>query len=117
MFLTSQKKVEVTKFFPAADRYGELRDDIPVLPALAGDDVLGWVFLTTDLVSTTGYSGKPIDTLVGIDTDGILTSVQLVKHAEPIVLVGIPESEIKQVTENYAGLDIKKRSRAVWVCT
>lgn len=76
---------------------------------MAGDDVLGWVFLTTDLVSTTGYSGKPIDTLVGIDTDGILTSVQLVKHAEPIVLVGIPESEIKQVTENYAGLDIKKK--------
>ncbi len=104
------EKVEVTKFFPAADRYGELRDDISVLPALAGDEVLGWVFLTTDLVSTTGYSGKPIDTLVGIDTDGILTSVQLVKHAEPIVLVGIPESEIKQVTENYAGLDIKKEA-------
>ncbi|GHB16704.1 FMN-binding protein [Pseudovibrio japonicus] len=104
------EKVEVTKFFPKADRYGELREDIPVLPALAGEEVLGWVFLTTDLVSTTGYSGKPIDTLVGIDTDGILTSVQLVKHAEPIVLVGIPESEIKQVTENYAGLDIKKEA-------
>ena len=104
------EKVEVTKFFPTADRYGELREDIPVLPALVGDEVLGWVFLTTDIVSTTGYSGKPIDTLVGIDTDGILTSVQLVKHAEPIVLVGIPESEIKQVTENYAGLDIKKEA-------
>ncbi len=104
------EKVAVTEFFPAADRYGELREDIPVLPAMAGDEVLGWVFLTTDLVSTTGYSGKPIDTLVGINTDGILTSVQLVKHAEPIVLVGIPESEIEQVTENYAGLDIKKEA-------
>lgn len=101
------KKVEVTKFFPNADRYGELREDIAVLPAMAGDEVLGWVFLTTDLVSTTGYSGKPIDTLVGIDPDGILTSVQLVKHAEPIVLIGIPDSEIKKVTGNYAGLDIK----------
>ncbi|SDR00306.1 NosR/NirI family transcriptional regulator, nitrous oxide reductase regulator [Pseudovibrio sp. Tun.PSC04-5.I4] len=101
------KKVEVTKFFPNADRYGELRKDIAVLPAMAGDKVLGWVFLTTDLVSTTGYSGKPIDTLVGIDPKGILTSVQLVKHAEPIVLIGIPDSEIKKVTENYAGLDIK----------
>ena len=104
------EKVAVTEFFPAADRYGELREDIPVLPALAGDEVLGWVFLTTDLVSTTGYSGKPIDTLVGINTNGILTSVHLEEHAEPIVLVGIPESEIKQVTENYAGLDIQKEA-------
>ncbi|EEA96364.1 MULTISPECIES: NosR/NirI family protein [unclassified Pseudovibrio] len=108
--LNFSKKVEVTKFFPKADRYGELREDIAVLPAMAGEEVLGWVFLTTDLVSTTGYSGKPIDTLVGIDPDGMLTSVQLVKHAEPIVLIGIPDSEIKQVTENYAGLDIKKEA-------
>ncbi|WP_057463909.1 NosR/NirI family protein [Pseudovibrio sp. POLY-S9] len=104
------KKVEVTKFFPKADRYGALHEDIAVLPAMAGDDVLGWVFLTTDLVSTTGYSGKPIDTLVGINPEGMLTSVQLVKHAEPIVLIGIPDSEIKKITENYAGLDIKKEA-------
>ncbi len=108
--LNFARKVEVTKFFPTADRYGELREDIAVLPAMAGDEVLGWVFLTTDLVSTTGYSGKPIDTLVGINPDGILTSVQLVKHAEPIVLIGIPDSAIKQVTENYAGLDIRKEA-------
>ncbi len=104
------KKVEVIKFFPEADRYGALREHIAVLPAMAGDEVLGWVFLTTDLVSTTGYSGKPIDTLVGINPEGVLTSVQLVKHAEPIVLIGIPDSEIKKITENYAGLDIRKEA-------
>ncbi|MDP2731574.1 MAG: 4Fe-4S binding protein, partial [Hoeflea sp.] len=32
--------------------------------------------------------------------------VRLVKHSEPIVLIGIPDSKIKAVTEKYAGMDL-----------
>ncbi|WP_245926782.1 NosR/NirI family protein [Breoghania corrubedonensis] len=97
---------------PGADSYGQIRTDIPVVPALKGGTVVGWVFLTSDFVSTTGYSGKPIHTLVGIDQDAVLTGVRLVKHSEPIVLIGIPDSKIKAVTAKYAGLDLKAEAAA-----
>lgn len=93
---------------PGADAYGPVRSDIPVAPALKAGKTIGWVFLTSDFVPTAGYSGKPIHILGGLSTDAVITGVRLVKHSEPIVLVGIPEKRIKAVTEHYAGLDLKK---------
>ncbi len=37
-----------------------------VARALKGGEPLGYVYLTTDVVNTAGYSSKPIDILVGI---------------------------------------------------
>lgn len=105
-------KVPVGVIVPGADSYGKLRDDVPVVPALKDGKTVGWVFLTSDFVSTTGYSGKPIHTVVGVNQDAVLTGVQLVKHSEPIVLIGIPDSEIRAVTEKYAGLDLKVEAAA-----
>ncbi|NDW07674.1 NosR/NirI family protein [Jiella pacifica] len=95
---------------PGADAFGEIREDLPVVPALSDGKTIGWVFLTSDFVPTTGYSGKPIHTLVGISDDAVVTGVRLMKHSEPIVLVGIPEAKIKAVTERYAGLDLNKEA-------
>ncbi len=98
--------------YPAAalvdgvDGYGAIRDDIPVVPILANGTEVGWAFVTSDFVSTTGYSGKPIDVLVAVDLDAKVTAVRLVKHSEPIVLIGIPNSEMVALTEGYAGLDL-----------
>jgi NosR/NirI family nitrous oxide reductase transcriptional regulator len=100
-------KVEAGALVPGADSFGPVRDDAAVVPALKGGDTIGWVYLTSDFVSTTGYSGKPIHTLVGVDDNAVITGVRLVKHSEPIVLIGIPESKIRAVTEGYAGLDLK----------
>lgn len=90
-----------------AEAFGPLRSDIPVAPLLKGTERVGWAFLTSDFVSTTGYSGKPIHIVVAIDKDAVITGVRLVEHAEPIVLIGIPESKIRAVTERYVGLDLK----------
>lgn len=99
-------KVGVGDIVPGATEYGQLRPDIPVVEALKDGKVVGYVFLTSDFVTTTGYSGKPIHTLMGVDGNAKVTGVRLVKHSEPIVLVGIPESKIAAVTEKYAGLDL-----------
>lgn len=92
---------------PSADRYGRPRYDLAVVPLLNGDDTVGWAFLTSDFVSTTGYSGKPIHTVVGIDREAVVTGLRLVEHAEPIVLIGIPERKIQALTQRYVGLDLK----------
>ena len=95
---------------PGAEGYGPVREDIPVAPVLRGGERLAWAFLTSDFVGTTGYSGKPIHVLVAIDDDARLTGARLVDHSEPIVLVGIPESKIRALTEHYAGLDLREEA-------
>ncbi len=105
-------KVDVTVLVPGADSFGALRNDIPVVPALRNGETIGHVFLTSDFVTTTGYSGKPIHIVMGVGDDAKVTGVELVKHSEPIVLVGIPESKIRAVTEKYIGLDLIKEAEA-----
>ncbi len=89
-----------------ADGFGPIQDDLPVAPILKGGETVGWVFITSDFVGTTGYSGKPIHVAVAIGPDAVLQAVKLVKHSEPIVLIGIPDARVKALTESYAGLDI-----------
>jgi NosR/NirI family nitrous oxide reductase transcriptional regulator len=102
-FLTD---MEARVLFPGADRIAGPEGDPPVAPAFAGDEQLGFVFLTSDYINTTGYSGKPIHQLVAIDLKGVIRKVLLVEHHEPIVLIGIPEKRIVAVLEDYNGLDI-----------
>ncbi len=99
-------------FVEGATGFGAVRQDIPVAPLLQGSETVGYVFLTSDFVGTTGYSGKPIHVVASISPDAVLTGAKLVDHAEPIVLVGIPESKMLALTESYAGLDLKAEAAA-----
>jgi NosR/NirI family nitrous oxide reductase transcriptional regulator len=89
-----------------ADGFGAIRDDLAVAPVLKGGETVGWAFVTSDFVGTTGYSGKPIHTLVAVDKDAKIIGVSLVKHSEPIVLIGIPEAKVKALVASYIGLDL-----------
>lgn len=95
-----------------ATAFGPVRADIPAAPILIGRETAGWVFVTSDIVGTTGYSGKPIDVLVAIGADAVLRSARLMRHSEPIVLVGIPEAKVSALTAGYAGLDLKAEAKA-----
>lgn len=99
-------KLDVAQIYPGADRIGPAEGEPPVAVAYKGDQKLGLVFLTSDYVSTIGYSGKPIHQLVAINNDAVLQKVLLVEHHEPIVLVGIPEKRIVAVLDAFDGLDI-----------
>jgi len=105
-------KVDVQLFSAEATAFGAIQSDVPVAPILNGKEVLGYGFITSDYVSTTGYSGKPIHVMVGIDLEGKLLGAELVKHSEPIVLIGIPDSKIKKLTSSYRGLDIVAEAAA-----
>lgn len=103
-FLT---EVTPADLVPGAEAFGPVRTDVPVAPVLKAGETVAYAFLTSDFVGTTGYSGKPIHVVAAIDTDAVLTGVKLVKHSEPIVLIGIPNSKMVKLTESYAGLDLK----------
>ncbi len=98
--------VEVGELVEGADAFGATHADIPAVQVLRGGERIGWAFVTSDYVSTTGYSGKPIHTMVAVDDDAQVIGVQLVKHSEPIVLIGIPDAKVKALVANYRGLDL-----------
>ena len=75
--------------FPGADRFGPAEGNPPAQPAFKGDQLLGYVFP----VSTTGYSGKPIRMLAGLDKNGVIVGLKVAEHHEPILLAGIPPEE------------------------
>jgi NosR/NirI family transcriptional regulator, nitrous oxide reductase regulator len=95
---------------PGADRLGPPEGSPPVAPAYTGQQRIGYVYLNTDVVSAVGYSGKPINILVGLDINGRIAGARLVEHHEPIVLVGIPPERITRFINGYVGRDAREIS-------
>ncbi|KAJ29136.1 NosR/NirI family protein [Sulfitobacter pontiacus] len=98
--------VAASELVEGADAFGGMHPDIPVVQVLKAGERIGWAYITSDFVSTTGYSGKPIHTMVAIDDAAQVIGVELVKHSEPIVLIGIPDAKVKALVANYRGLDL-----------
>jgi NosR/NirI family nitrous oxide reductase transcriptional regulator len=96
-------KAPVQDLLPGADRLGPIDGTPPAAPAFRGDTLVGYVYLNSDVVNATGYSGRPIRLLIGIDNAGTITGAKLVEHHEPIVLIGIPEQKIKGYIDGFIG--------------
>ncbi|MCK8515830.1 NosR/NirI family protein [Methylonatrum kenyense] len=99
------------RFFPEADRLGEVRGDPPAAIAYRADEPLGLLFETNDVAPIPAYSGEPVNMRVGLDQAGRITGVQVLEHSEPIMLVGIPESRLVDFVEQYLGRSIQDRVR------
>jgi len=94
--------------FPGATSFSERKGQPPYVEAY-GDPVdgkkplLGYVMLSTDISDTPGYSGKPIVTLIGMDKQGRFVGIKVLKHSEPILLLGIPETALLNFNHQYIG--------------
>ncbi len=99
-------KAEPAELVPGANRFGPLQGDPAIAPAFKDDRLLGFVYLNSDFANAVGYSGKPIQLLVGIDPKGVIAGLKLVEHKEPIVLVGIPEKRILETVNKLVGADM-----------
>ncbi len=96
-------------FFPGADRIGELEGKPPAAPVYKGDQVVGYVFDTSQVVNIPAYSGKPVRVLIGLDTDGVIRGAKVLEHHEPILLVGIPETSLFRFVDQYVGKSVHDR--------
>jgi NosR/NirI family nitrous oxide reductase transcriptional regulator len=93
---------------PQATRFSQRKGSPSYVEAYADDAngkqlVVGYVFLSTDVVDIPAYSGKPVITLIGMSRQGIITGVRVLKHSEPILLAGIPESALLKFIAQYVG--------------
>ncbi len=99
----------VKDFFPQADRFGELEGNPPSAAIHQGERLLGYAYLTSDIVRIPAYSGHPINTLVGFDLEGRIVGIRIVEHQEPILLVGITEERLHRFVSQYRGKSVFDR--------
>ncbi len=95
---------QVRGWFPQGERFGELEGE-PRAAAVydAKGAIVGYVFLTSDVVRIPAYSGSPINSLVGLDRTGEIRGVAIVGHEEPILAVGISEERLRAFSDQYTG--------------
>ncbi len=103
--------VACTEVFPGAKSFSERMGQPPYVEAygepIAGKkNLLGYVMLSTDITDTPAYSGKPVVTLMGMDLKGRFVGIKVLKHSEPILLLGIPESALLNFNQQYLGKSV-----------
>ena len=98
-------------WFPEAERFGDFEGEPRAAPVYARGAVAGYVFLTADVVRIPAYSGKPINSLVGIDGAGRIRGVAVVGHEEPILAIGISDERLRAFSDQYTGKSAFDRLR------
>lgn len=102
---------QVQSLFPGATSLGPLQGNPPSAEVRGGGGVLGYAVLTNDVLQIPAYSGKPINVLVGLDSQGKVRGIRVVEHEEPILLVGVTEQDLQHYTDQYAGKKATDRVR------
>ena len=101
------KYLKCADVLPGADSFSDRKGQPPYVEGyatVAGQKkLLGYVFLSTDITDIPAYSGKPVVTLIGMDVAGKITGVRILKHSEPILLLGIPEQKLINFVNQYLG--------------
>lgn len=103
--------VPCTEVFPDANSFSERMGQPPYVQAFGEAEagkkkLLGYVMLSTDITDIPAYSGKPVVTLIGMDVQGRFVGVKVLKHSEPILLLGIPESALLNFNAQYIGKSV-----------
>lgn len=102
--------VPCAEVLPGATSFSERTGQPPYVQGYAGEGdarkLVGYVMLSTDITDTPAYSGKPVVTLIGMDAAGRFVGVKVLKHSEPILLLGIPESALTAFNDQYKGKSV-----------
>jgi polyferredoxin len=97
---------QLKRFFPEATRFGMLEGDPPAAAVYRQQKIIGYAFLSSDVVQIPAYSGKPITTLIGFNLNGRITGIEIVHHEEPILVVGISEEKLQAFVRQYEGKSV-----------
>jgi NosR/NirI family nitrite reductase transcriptional regulator len=71
------------------------------------DGLVGYIGSTWELAQATGYSGQPIDVLVGVTPEAEIAGAELVRQSEPVLTLGISEGDISAYVNAFRGIDLK----------
>src|SRR5574340_598943 len=69
--------------------------------------LVGYVMISNDWTKhLIGYSSKPLNTLIGMDTNGVITGIKIISYWEPIFMIGIKDSDYHKFLQQYVGRNI-----------
>jgi NosR/NirI family nitrous oxide reductase transcriptional regulator len=95
------------KVVPAADAFSEPTGPYRTVKAYEVVDgerrLVGYAFLTSNVVDTVGFSDRPIEFLVGVDTEGTITGVQLVEQHEPFFQRQATRTRLRELGHRLVG--------------
>ncbi len=67
-----------------------------------------YIFYSKNICDTEGYSGKPLELLIFLESNCKIKNLKLIKHSEPILLTGIPIEKLLEGLSFYKNKDINK---------
>jgi len=107
---TAQKIQTLQVAFPTATQISDktpLASEQPKVRTIyQNDTVIAYAFETNDVVDIAAYSGKPVNVLVAMDTNGEIKVTRVLEHHEPILLVGIPEQRLFDFADQIIGFNV-----------
>ena len=84
-------------------------DDTPPGWRVEGSGGLaGYIGSTWELTGSVGYSGRPIDILVGVTPDARIAGAALMRQSEPVLTLGISAADIAAYVDGFAGVDLTR---------
>ena len=102
---------QVASVFPGAEMVHSHDSLADVAVATLPDSTTVYAFSTGSLAPISAYSGKPIDTLVGIDKNGQVVGVRILHHEEPILVIGVSDKDLANFTAQFVGKRVGDRVR------
>lgn len=83
---------------------------VPSWSVTALDGPIGHIASTWEITESVGYSGRPIDILVAVTRDGRIAGARLIRQSEPVLTLGISESDIADYVDGFAGVDLTRQA-------
>ena len=110
---SEQPKIEqaqLKRLFPdiqneTVEREG--RESPPFWIIKSNGQPVGYIASTFETINSIGYSGQPLDVLVGITTDARISGALLVRHNEPVLTLGISDADLVRYLDGFKGYDLK----------
>ncbi|WP_375170998.1 4Fe-4S binding protein [Marinobacter sp.] len=107
--LTDSRRALIQSLFPAATVIEDKLPDAPVYPVYQLQELLGYAYESTDLSRLQGFAGKPIQMMIGLDTQGRFTGVKILHHHEPVFLHGLGEEPLFDFVDQYEGRSLREQ--------
>ncbi|MFZ1814373.1 MAG: 4Fe-4S binding protein [Rhizobiaceae bacterium] len=85
---------------------------VPGWSISSGGETIGHVGSTWEIARSVGYSGRPLEVLVGIDMQAKIAGAILVHHNEPVLTLGISDKDIETYVSGFAGHDLRRSAGA-----
>ena len=82
-------------------------EGVPGWTVSTSEGVIGYIGSSWEIAGTIGYSGQPLDVLVAVSKDAKIAGAQLMRHAEPVLTLGISDDDIKNYVNGFRGVDLK----------